>query len=39
MTEDKRIEIECPKRCNVCPYAQECENDEFYWDDYAYEDE
>ena len=34
MTEVKRIEIECPERCNACPYALECDKDEFYWDDY-----
>ena len=39
MTEDKRIEIECPERCNACPYALECDKDGFYWDDYDYEDE
>lgn len=46
MTESKRIEIECPERCNACPYAMECDKDEFYWDPYedywndcSYEDE
>lgn len=37
MTEVKRIEIECPERCNACPYALECDKDEFYWDDYIEE--
>jgi hypothetical protein len=31
-------ELECSKRCNACPYTLECDKDEFYWDDYAYED-
>lgn len=32
-------ELECPKRCNICPYTLECNKNEFYWDDYAYENE
>lgn len=27
-------ELECPERCNACPYALQCDKDEFYWDDY-----